>query len=71
MSPPSKSPHPVKSLRGPLIIVAAAVVWCGSGAFYASHRMNGDDYARVGLWIAGLLFISGLMITFDGNQKDD
>ena len=66
-----KRPHPVKCLRGPLILIASAMVWSGAGSFYSSHRVGGNEYAQIGIWIAALFFVIGLVLTFGGGQRDD
>ena len=59
-----------RPLKGPLILVAAAIVWNGSGVFHAGGKRDYDGYAIAGCIAAGLLLLVGLALTFSPKSED-
>ena len=57
----------MKSLTGPLIIIAAAIIWCGSALMLALN----DRVAWAGIFVAALLLALGLRHTADDRQRKD
>ena len=60
--------HP---LKGPLILIAAAIIWNGSGVFHAGGKRDYDGYAIAGCIAAGVLLIAGLTISCANHQRRD
>jgi hypothetical protein len=52
----TNSPHPVKSLSSPLILIAAAIFWNNS-AILAVTRGDAQVIGIIGLCIAGVLLL--------------
>jgi hypothetical protein len=56
----------MKSYTGPLIIIAAALTWIGSGLFMSSNRLMADDFAIWGSIASGGLLVWGIVLTARG-----
>ena len=53
----------MKSYTGPLIIIAAALTWIGSGAFMISKHYRADDFAIWGSIASAALLLWGICLT--------
>ncbi len=53
----------MKSYTGPLIIIAAALTWIGSGAFMISKHYRADDFAIWGSIASAALLLWGIVLT--------
>lgn len=56
----------MKSYTGPLLIVAAALVWNGSATYMASSRGRADDFAICGSIVSVALLLWGVIETIMG-----
>lgn len=56
----------MKSYTGPLLIVAAALVWNGSATYMASSRGRADDFAIYGSIVSVALLRWGVIETIRG-----
>mgnify|MGYP000866669188 FL=1 len=53
----------MKSYTGPLITIAAALTWIGSGAFMISKHHRADDFAIWGSLASAGLLLWGIVLT--------
>ena len=53
----------MKSYTGPLIIIAAALTWIGSGAFMISKQHRADDFVIWGSIASAALLLWGIVLT--------
>lgn len=53
----------MKSYTGPLIIIAAALTWIGSGAFMISKDSDAEDFAIGGSAASAGLLLWGIVLT--------
>jgi hypothetical protein len=58
------------SLTGPLILIAAAIFWHGSGAFHAGGNRGYDSLAGAGSIAAAILFLLGFFACAASRDHD-
>ena len=57
----------MKTIDGPLIMIAAAIIWCGSALMLPLN----DDVAWSGIFAAALLLALGLRISAADRKRRD
>jgi len=62
------SPSPVKTLKGPLLVIAAAIIWNGSAIFHCGGKRDYDNFAGGGTVAACVVLAIGLSITLSGRS---
>lgn len=56
-------------MKGPLLIIAAAIIWNGSAIFHSGGKRDYDGWAIGGTVVACLLLVIGLCITCLGRSE--
>ena len=59
--------HP---LQGPLIFIAAGIIWNGSGTFHAGGNRDYDGWAMAGSIAAAVLFLLGFFALAGSRHHD-
>lgn len=54
----------MKSLTGPLTMIAAALIWLGSGIFHAGGKRDYAEISVTGALVACAILVIGLAFTF-------
>lgn len=66
-----ESPPPMRMLTGPLVMIAAAIFWLGSGLFLHERKSDTEAYMFFGGITAFIVFLVGLRMTImDRNRPD-
>ncbi len=67
----------MRSLAGPLFVIAAAITWLGAGAFLTGVGQNNGaissyayDFSRMGVGAACILLIIGLVVSCSNRGRD-
>jgi hypothetical protein len=57
------------SLKGPLLVIAAAIIWNGSATFHSGGKRDYDGWAAGGTVVAGVVLLIGLRLTCSGRSE--